>query len=1175
MRLTTAILIATLMQVSASSLAQKITLQKSRVQLKTILQDVRKQSGYNFVYTDVLLQKAAPVTINVKAAELDEVLGQIFEQQPLTYEINNKTVVVKEKTPSFLDKVIDVISNDRRDLIADIRGIVRNERGEPLEGITVMVKGAKAGTRTNEKGEFLLKEVKKGDVLVFTGVAIETFEYVVKDDKNINLNLKARLVQLEEVGINTGYEKISKERFVGSYSQLDSAAFHRRAGMGILERLDGTVTGVLFNKKGEFSGISPIQIRGASSLGGGFGTITSLQEPLIVVDNFPMDSRFDINSINPNDIENVTVLKDAAASSIWGARAGNGVVVITTKRGKYNKKMEVSLRSDITIEDKPDLFYIPRVSSTDYIDIETDLFNRGFYNNSINDSFSWPVLSPVVEFLSRVGKEGFTQTQADAEINKFRNIDLRDELNKHVYQKGIRQQHYLSFNGGSSNINYLFSAGYNYRQSNIQGDKGDNRFTVSSFIGFKPIKNLTIQAGINYNQNLDQSVPFSLPSTTSPYIKLVDEKGNNLAIPYGIRTAYLDTLNYPGLLDWRYRPLDEIRIADKRVSGKAINLNFIGSYNFTSWLSGNLEYNYRSQFSSSRNHNSPESYLTRDLVNTFFNPDPNVSPELRYPIPVEGILDLSNTDSKGQGIKFIVNFNKSWGRGHRISALLGHELSESSGFASGNRLYGYANRNGSYRSNMDYFNYYPKTFGQFPGGTINIESKSSYREQPYNRFISFYGNASYTLKERYTIYGSVRRDGANVFGVNTNNKWKPLWSLGGKWHLSKEKFYNINWLSDFAVRGTIGYSGNVNNTGSGKLTIIYQPPLGSPTNLPTATVTAANNPDLKWEEVRQINLAIDFGAFKNRLTGNVDFFQKNSYDLIAYYPFDPSSGVNSYPINSANLQGKGFDIQLNSQNTSGVLQWNTGIGVSYVKTLVTKSYVSGSTIGDFLSYGINPSEGKILNGVSSFRWAGLDAQTGDPQGILNGQVSKNYIALSTDLVSHQVFHGSSVPLFSGFLSNSFSWKNFSFSLNITGRFNYYFRRPALRLTHNGSFFSNSYTVDYYKRWQRPGDELITNVPSLIYPDKTYRSYFYENSEIHVLRGDNIRLQDIRLQYRWNNKGGRLPFKVITAYFYPNNLNVILWRADKSTFDPDFSGGGTNPSAAPIPKTWTFGLNFNL
>lgn len=222
---------------------------------------------------------------------------------------------------------------------------------------------------------------------------------------------------------------------------------------------------------------------------------------------------------------------------------------------------------------------------------------------------------------------------------------------------------------------------------------------------------------------------------------------------------------------------------------------------------------------------------------------------------------------------------------------------------------------------------------------------------------------------------------------------------------------------------------------------------------------------------------------------------------------------------------------------------------------------------------------RVVYGISSYRWAGLDPATGDPQGYLNGQVSKNYQGIFNDSIQNQVFHGSSLPLYSGFIRNNITWKSFMLSVNITGRFNYYFREPALTLDYSATMAGTNYSAEYYQRWQKPGDEAFTNIPSMPYPVPgavSQRNTFYQFAEIHVKKADNIRLQDISLSYQWNNKNNKhIPFQSVRFYFYPNNLNLILWRASSSRFDPDFSGGSGDVTAAPVPKTWTTGVTVNF
>jgi TonB-dependent SusC/RagA subfamily outer membrane receptor len=447
MKLVVVILFTCLMQVSASTLAQRISLSEKNASLEQVLKKIKLQTGFDVLYGSEVLNQAKKVNINLSNIPVDEALEQLFEGQPLNYQVKDKTIFITRKEPSFLDRLASIISDDDGKF-ADIRGVVRNERGEPLEGITVMVKGAKTGTRTNAKGEFVLKGVKKGDVLVFTGVAIEPFEYTVKDDKNIDLNLKARLVQLEEVGINynTGYEKIPKERATGSFVFIDSAMINRRVDGNILTRLKNLVPGLLFDNH---SGNERLQLRGMYSFD------EALAAPLIVIDNFPYEGN--INDINPNDVDNITLLRDAAAASIWGAKAGNGVIVITTKQGRFNQKMQISINSSYASSSKPDLFKLPVVASSEIVDLEMFLYEKGNYNSSLNNPRT-PV-SKVAQILQQLKTGKISQVDSDQQLEQLRNTDIRNDLLKYSYRSPIKQSHALNISGASNMIKYFISAG--------------------------------------------------------------------------------------------------------------------------------------------------------------------------------------------------------------------------------------------------------------------------------------------------------------------------------------------------------------------------------------------------------------------------------------------------------------------------------------------------------------------------------------------------------------------------------------------------------------------------------------------------------------------------------------------------------------------------------------------
>jgi len=1177
MKITAVLLLAAVLQVSAKSWGQeKITLAFDNAPLETVLKNIQSQANVQFIYrTDYVKDKK--VTINVTNANLKTALDLCLKNLQLTYDVFGTNISIHPVKKDGNKSVAKVVVSGNAPPLIDVHGRVVNEKGDPVEGVTVSVKGSTKSTTTDKDGEFSLATVDQDAVLVFTHVSMEAFEVKVSGKTDLAITLRTKISALGDVivTVNTGYQQVNKERFVGSYSQLDSQDFHRRVGMGIIERLDGTVPGLLFDKKGN-SSFSPIQIRGVSTL----GTNLTSTDPLIVVDNFPMPLSFDINNINTNDVESVTVLKDAAAASIWGSRAGNGVIVITTKKGKYNQRFHLDISSNTTVEDKPNLFYYKRISPSDFIDVEKFLFDNNYYDADLNNNNTYPVVSPVVEILDRKRMGLISDADASSQINNLRDNDVRNDLNKYVYRRAVRQQYYIGFNGGTNILAYQFSIGYNHNLNNIVGSKPDDRYTINTNTFFKPIKNLEIQTGIDLALNNNQSLNFQLPNPISPYSRLVDNDGNALAIPYFYRMGYIDTAGGGKLLDWHYRPIDEIKNADVNSIAKYARVNFAINYKITDWLSANFNYQYQTSNSTTRNFKSTQAWVTRDLINRFTNPF-QTDPNLEYPVPKGGILDVSNSVLKNYNARGGFNVNKSFGVLHQLVGLIAAEISDSKGgYLNNQRFYGYDNLTGGFRPNIDYFNYYPRTYAASLGSVDYIPDMNSYNESATNRFVSVLANLSYTYNGRYNFYASGRRDGANVFGVNTNNKWKPLWSMGAGWEISKEHFYSLSWLPYLKLRSSYGYTGNSNNTLSGKLILNYSANRDPVTSLPYSTPGRAPNPDLRWEQVQIINWGIDFQLLSNRVFGSFEVFRKKSTDVIADAPMPPSSGVGVYTLNFASLKTNGYEISINSRNLISPIEWTSNFGLSRAKTVITDVFTSaGGKASDFLDYKLVAVPGKVAYGIAAYRWAGLDPTTGDPQGYYQKQVSKDYLAIINDSIQNQKFYGSALPLTSAFIRNNFSWKGITLSFNITGRFNYYFREPALNIDYTGAMTGTSYGADYYQRWQKAGDEAKTSVPSMVYPVPNGfdgRNQFYQYAEIHVKRADNIRLQDVSLSYQWTNKRNkRIPVQSVKFFFYPNNLNLIIWRASKSDYDPDFSGGATDVTAAPLPKTWTGGVTVNF
>ncbi|MDB5199227.1 MAG: SusC/RagA family TonB-linked outer membrane protein [Chitinophagaceae bacterium] len=1162
MKLTFILMTAALLQVAAKGVSQTITFSAKNISLEKVFKEIKKQSDYVVFYNYDLLKSAKPVTVDVKNADIKEVLDRSLRDQPLTYTIENKTIVItKKQIPGNNSNVI--VQNFFPPALIDVHGRVLNEKGEPAEGVTVTVKGTDNGTSTNANGEFTIKGVDDNAALVFTSVNMETFEVKIKDKEEIVVKLKTKVTAMGGVTVSTGYQNISKERATGSFEQINNKLVDREVGTNVLTRLDGISSSILFDKRG--TGTTNFSVRGLS-------TLTSIiSKPLIILDNFPYDG--DVNNINPNDVESITILKDAAASSIWGAKAGNGVIVITTKKSKFNQPLAITVNTNFTIAARPDLFYFPMISSSDFIDVEKYLFTKGNYTSALNNKRR-PVISPVVEILNNEKNGIISSADATAQIDALRNIDVRNDFEKYIYRQGFSQQNNLQISGGTNNMGNNLSVGYDRNLQNLAGNQYD-RFTFRNNNTYNPVKKLQLQTSIQYTQSntitnsqggYGNIFPGGGKTGLYPYAQLAGRNGNPLPIPKDYRYNYIDTVGHGTLLDWKYRPLQEIGLADNTNNLHDLLLNAGLSYQFTPAFSAEVRYLYEYVDGNLKNYYSPDTYFTRNLINRYTQVSGNVITQI---IPYGGILDLTQNNLKSNDIRGQLNFNKDWHQKHRVDAIAGAEVTQSSTNISKERTYGYNNQSLT-SSALDLVNLYPQY------GSLGVNAAVPYVNSfsgLFNRTVSVYGIGSYTYDNRYTFSLSARRDASNIFGVETNRKWVPLWSTGASWLLSDESFYHLGSLPYLKLRATYGYSGNVNNTIPALTTIQYNTPnsANSITGLPLANITNFPNPDLRWEKIGMFNLGIDFSTKGNRIAGSFEYYSKNATDLIGLVPVDLTIGAGDFlNQNSANLKIHGFDLTLNTINLRGRFKWNSALLFSMNKNKVAQYLYTPSSPTAYIGNGslISPIVGQAAYEIVSYKWAGLDPATGNPQAYLNGKVSQDYNAITSSAgVGDLVFHGPALPQYFGSLRNDVEYKGFALSVNLTYRFDYYFRRNAL------SYYSlfNSWIGynEYENRWQKSGDEKNTNVPSMVFPANSSRDAVYDYSSITVEKGDNVRLQDIRLSYQLNKSNHRgLPVKGILLYTYANNI-AILWRANKVGLDPDFG------QSLPAVRTIALGCKIDL
>lgn len=1034
----------------------------------------------------------------------------------------------------------------------------------PLVGVGIAVNKNKPVVVSNSKGQFSIIGINAGDTLVFTNIGYLTTQIPISrvGGENISVSMRRSVEELEEVIINTGYQMLPRERATGSYSIIGSKDLENTVSADIMSRLEGYANSLSFElpyTSGEPSSSADIRLRGVSTINGD-------TKPLIVLDNFPYEG--DILNINPNDVESVTILKDAAATSIWGARAGNGVIVITSKSGKYSQETQIRFSSNISLGAKPDLFYDRGfIPSADLVELERTIYEMGLYRVRDEDTFT-----PAVEALAAHDAGRINETELNNRLESLKDYDIRYEALEHLYRTSSHQQYSLNISGGTPVHRYNASAGYDRSLGSLINNSTD-RVTFRTSSEIKILDKLRIGSSISLAHTKSQNNGIGIndirPSGFNriyTYAGLMDKNGNHLPIVKNNSLAYTDRALEMGLMDWHYRPLDELALNDN--SGKSQDIILKGSivYDFMQGFNIEGRYLYQTLRSDNINHYVEESYHVRHLYNQFTQTDGSSV------IPLGGILRGSMGKYTAHSGRLQMNFSRTWNDEHSVSSLAGAELRQEvreSGQAF--NYYGYDDEVGTMINLIDYSKSYPVR----PRGNARIQNGNSPGNLYTDRFVSYFGNIGYSYQGKYTLSLSGRWDASNLFGVNFNQKGIPLWSSGVAWELGKEDFYDISWLPRLNLRLTYGISGNVNRSTSALPYITYT--TNTLNGYHSAMVTSPGDPDLRWEKVGITNIGLDMGLLRDRLTASFEYYQKKGSDLIGENPIDPTSGVmwtgSRYNMsnlrNYADMKTDGFDAELNYQAKLGKVKWNSSIMASYVYNRVT-NYIDRQipTINSYL-VSFNPPviEGNPVDALYTIPWNGLNEE-GDPLVLVDGGLGTDYNAYFNNLsLGDLQFSGVTRPSWFGSVRNELSYKNLSFGFNILWKAGYNFKRASL--SYSGMLGSGLMHIDYLDRWQQPGDEEKTGVPSLPDGSNARRDQAYTFSDLLVERGDHIRLYDINVSYTWNSTHNlKRGLKNITFFAYAKNLGII-WRHNNHKLDPD------SHAFYPIPFQFSIGLKAGI
>ena len=1168
MRLLPIFLLTALVSAHASGSAQSVTISGRDMTLKQVFSVIEKQTGYVLFSNKELLADAGKVSLSIAGMPLEQALGLILKDQRLNYVIQGKTIILSRKALPPPQPELWILQ-----AAPPITGRVTDTDGMPMPGVNIQIKGSGKGVVSDAGGNFSIN-VNEGDVLLFSFVGYAPREIsitaaILKGQSPLTVKLSPATTKLDEVAVvvNTGYQSISRERMTGSYSSVQTKRLEGKLQPSLLTALEGQAAGVAITKGGK------VEVRGRSTfLGNG--------EPLIVVDGFPVTGG--LESVNIDNIETFTVLKDAVAASIYGARSSNGVIVITTKSAKKGK-LQLSYKGSTGLTQRPRLSYLNKTSAADYVDAEIANYNSDAA--SVRDDYNYYTSYGRVTQLLVMNEDGLiTEAELNTELDKLRQNNTMDQLERHLFRSRFTQQHNLSISSSTDKSATNAAIRYITNQNNMQ-HSSDNRLILDLKNDWKPLNGVTVKLFSNINFNTSKSpmntaddlTDFTTWSIMRPYYNLVDQSGNPQNIP-AVRPEILDLYadygnRYGGLKNMNFNPLNDQALATTRNQQYLTRLGASVSVNIIDGLSAEVGGVWTRGSGLLRSIRDVNSFYVRSQYNASSS---RATPGKHY-LPDGGIIYETRSQSESYTLRAQANYGKTFNKRHRISVIAGGEINKD---VLDNNISparpGYNDQAGSAQPfNYIDYNSYAYSADWLFGDDYATLPNGSYQFRD-NRFVSVYSNGSYEYDNRFILSGSVRMDQANTFGTDPRYRYKPNWSVGGTYKLGQESFFHIPWIDKLNIRGSYGINGNISLTEGPYLLVApgtYSPISGG---IPY-TISSLPNNSLRWERTLITNVGTDMSLFGNRLNLTLDFYNKLSKDLFSPDFIDPTYGRFSVTRNAGAARNTGIELSLESDVIRNKdFGWNVYFIGSYNKSKVQEFNFDYPSTG-FLTYSAVASnsilgnnagavlkQGYPLDAIFAYRFAGLD-DTGTPQYYTEG---KEKVYGNEVTVRDMVYAGTARPKFVLSLTNSFTYQRFDLSFMFISQLGGVFRRDAF----NGNNIDHK---DVGQRWRKPGDELTTIYPKL--SAFSSDAWYYPYSDMLVEKADFMKLRDVTVSYRLDNKiWGNTGLNSARIYFQGRNLWTV--KANKVGIDPEAIEQGLNATVVrrlPLMPEFYIGFSVNL
>jgi TonB-linked SusC/RagA family outer membrane protein len=1157
MKITALLLFVFCTQVFAKGTAQVSISVKSQP-LTSVFSKIEQQTGFSFLYDARLLEKAGNVSVDFRNLSLEKALELVLKDKQLSYVIIERTIVIRPQEKPLINLPPTAI---------DVSGKVTNDKGEPAEAVTVTVKGTEIATATDKNGIFSLKGVDRNATLVFSSINLEPAEIKLNGRISVTVSLQTKISNIEEVTISTGYQTISKERSTGSFAKPDMATLRDRStSMNVLQRLDGLVPGLTINNA---PGGEGVLIRGLNS-------INATRAPLYVVDGIPLN---DISSINPQDVAEITVLKDATAASIWGSRASNGVIVITTRKGTNAEKLKVNYDGFVSFRGKPEMDYIPTMNSQQFIQTAKEVFDPIAFpwNNASSYVNTGSTGVPPHEMILYNQYRGLiSPAKANASLDSLAAINNVDQISNLWYRNSMLMNHTVSLSGGGNVHSFYGSLAYTNNQSDRPGEKNNTYkanlrqdFNVHKNIQFYLITDLT-NAVSSSKRTIDVDNRFY------PYQLFKDNSGNNLSMPYmttlsdSTRIAFENrsriSLDYNPLNDFEYGYTKTDALLNRMIAGASIKLlpglKFEGTYGYIKGSNKTSSYDDEKSFP-----------VREELVQFTVAATPSATPVYYLPT-TGGRFTNIHVSQRNWTIRNQLQYDNSWnGKKHQLVALAGQEAQEQLSVSNTSTVRGYNELLQTYAP-VDYLTLASTgvagaVMPNNSAGRSLLSTDLFRKTELQTRFTSYYANAAYTFNKKYSFNTSWRIDQSNLFGLDKSAQNKPVWSVGGKWNISSEQFLaNLYWINKLALRATYGVTGNAPIPGTGSSFDILSARSSAffPNNVGVFIATPGNA-RLTWESTKTINVGFDFAVIKNRLSGSVDLYKRKTENLIGVLDVNSFTGYSNITGNFGDLNNKGIELSLSSVNIEKRdFSWASMLNLAFNKNTITNwKMTTPITLGSQL-IGQRYMPGYSAFTIFAYDFAGLDS-LGDPMIQLSDKsITK---ARNVSLPNDMRFMGTYQPVWSGGFTNVFRYKSISLQLNTIFNLGHVMRRDvgpfymlssysstySGRLYHASQNFGNGNVhPEFLNRWKQPGDEEFTNVPSFVANSAVSLNrrdfQYYSRGDLNVINASFIKLRDITLSYGLPQaisnkiKAEHISFRVQVS-------NIMLWRANKAGIDPEF------------------------